>query len=125
MSLFLEAAITLEPFMVDLVHVQDAYGVHASATVDAGNHWLPVNRVILHLLEDVLWDDGGREGVITNGHLVRRDLTETLRTIDISGRREREKYMYEHQYQHCRQALYMHRCHQRTVISVTEMCPYV
>ena len=70
LSLLCEALVTLEASVIDLVHVQHTYGVHASATVDACHHWLPINRVILHLLEDVLWDDGGREWIVTNCHLV-------------------------------------------------------
>ena len=76
--------------MVDLIHVEHTDGVHAPAAVDAGNHWLSINGVVFHLLEDTLHDDGGCEWVITNCHLVRGDLTETLGAVDISGE-ERKK----------------------------------
>ena len=76
--------------MVDLVHVQHTYGVHASTAVDAGYHWLLIDGVILHLFEDVLWNDSGCERVIANCHLVRGDHVKTLWTVDIS--RGKEKY---------------------------------
>ena len=90
LSLYPEALITLEAAVVDLIHVEHTDGVHAPAAVDAGNHWLSINGVVFHLLEDTLHDDGGCEWVITNCHLVRGDLTETLGAVDISGE-ERKK----------------------------------
>ena len=87
-SLSPEAVFTLEPTGEDLVHVEDTYGVHASVAVDAADHRLLVNGVVFHLFEDVLRNDGGREWVISDGHLVRGDLTEATWTVDVSRERE-------------------------------------
>ena len=47
------------------------------------NSPLPVYRVVLHLLEAGLRDDGGSEGVVSNSDGVPLDLPETLDTIYI------------------------------------------
>ena len=84
-----QAVIALKSTLVDLVHVEHTDSVHTAATMDASHHRLLVNGVVLHLLEEGLWNDSGCEGIISYCHLVSCDLTETLGTVHIPNREKR------------------------------------